>query len=106
MMNNWSDDLRRDPSIWVQIPVLPSKLPYVKKKRYEKMKPNLKNINAYTIIALIILIAGLLLYITWGLRYNVWYDVGIYSIAIVLILGGLFGAILSLTFEKTEEERE
>jgi hypothetical protein len=25
-MNNWSDDLRRDPSIWVQIPVLPSKL--------------------------------------------------------------------------------
>jgi hypothetical protein len=26
MMNNWSDDLRRDPSIWVQIPVLPSKL--------------------------------------------------------------------------------
>ncbi len=70
------------------------------------MKPSLKNINAYTIIALIILIAGLLLYITWGLRYNVWYDVGIYSIAIVLILGGLFGAILSLTFEKTEEEKE
>jgi len=22
-MNNWSDDLRRDPPIWVQIPVLP-----------------------------------------------------------------------------------
>jgi hypothetical protein len=24
VMNNWSDDLRRDPSIWVQIPVPPS----------------------------------------------------------------------------------
>jgi len=23
-MINWSDDLRRDPPIWVQIPVLPS----------------------------------------------------------------------------------
>ena len=22
-MSNWSDDLRRDPPIWVQIPVLP-----------------------------------------------------------------------------------
>jgi hypothetical protein len=22
-MNNWSDDLRRDPPIWVQIPVPP-----------------------------------------------------------------------------------
>jgi hypothetical protein len=72
----------------------------------KKMKPSLKNINAYTIIALIVLIAGLLLYITWGLRYNVWVDIGIYSITIVLVLGGLLGAILSLTFEKTEEERE
>lgn len=70
------------------------------------MKPNIKNINAYTIVALIVLIAGLLLYITWGLRYNVWADVGIYSITIVLVLSGILGTILSLTFEKTEEERE
>ncbi len=70
------------------------------------MKPTLKNINAYTIFAIIVLIAGLLLYITWGLRYNVWYDIGIYSITIILVLGGLFGAILSLTFDKTEEEQE
>jgi hypothetical protein len=70
------------------------------------MKPSLKNINAYTIIALIVLIAGLLLYITWGLRYNVWTDIGIYSITIVLVLGGLLGAILSLTYEKTEDGQE
>jgi len=72
----------------------------------EKMKPSLRNINAYTIAALIVLIGGLLLYIIWGIRYNVWMDVGIYSITIVLILGGLFGAILSLTFDKTTEEQQ
>ncbi len=70
------------------------------------MKPSLKNINAYTIFSILVFIAGLLFYISWGLRFNVWYDIGIYSITIVLILGGLFGAILSLTFEKTEEKQE
>ncbi|HWR27629.1 MAG TPA: hypothetical protein VN377_04245 [Candidatus Thermoplasmatota archaeon] len=70
------------------------------------MKPSLKNINAYTIVALIVLIAGLLLYITWGLRYNVWADIGIYSITIVLVLGGLLGAILSLTYERIEDGQE
>ncbi|HIH00251.1 MAG TPA: hypothetical protein HA258_06665 [Thermoplasmata archaeon] len=70
------------------------------------MKPSLKNVNAYTIVAFIILIAGLLLFISWGLRFNIWYDIGIYSITIILVLGGLFGAILSLTFEKTDEEKE
>jgi hypothetical protein len=70
------------------------------------MKPSLKNINAYTILALIVLIAGLLLYLTWGLRYNVWADIGIYSITIVLVLGGLLGVILSLTYEKTDEGKE
>jgi hypothetical protein len=70
------------------------------------MKPSLKNINVYTIAAFIVLIGGLLFYIAWGLRYDVWWDVGIYSITIVLVLGGLLGAILSLTFNKTEEQRD
>jgi len=68
------------------------------------MNISMKNINAYTIVALITLIAGLLLYITWGIRYNVWTDIGIYSITIILVLGGLIGAVLSLTFERTEEQ--
>jgi len=70
------------------------------------MKPSLRNINGYTIVALIILIGGLLFYVTWGLRYSVWVDVGIYSLTIILILGGLIGAILSLTFDKTQEQQE
>jgi hypothetical protein len=68
------------------------------------MQLSIKNLNAYTIAALIVLIAGLLLYISWGLRYGVWADIGIYSITIVLVLGGLLGAITSLTLEKTEED--
>jgi len=67
------------------------------------MELSMKNINVYTIFALIVLIAGLLFYISWGLRYGVWVDIGIYSITIVLVLGGLLGAILSLSMEKTEE---
>jgi hypothetical protein len=67
------------------------------------MELNIKNINAYTIFALIVLIAGFLFYISWGLRYGVWADIGIYSITIVLVLGGLLGAILSLSMEKTEK---
>lgn len=70
------------------------------------MKPSLRNINAYTIAAFIVLIGGLLFYIVWGLRYNVWWDVGIYSLTIVLVLGGLLGAVLSLTFDTTEEQQE
>lgn len=68
------------------------------------MKLTLKNINAYTVVALIILIVGLLFYISWGLRYNIWWDVGIYSITIVFVLSGLIGTIVSLKLEKTEEE--
>jgi hypothetical protein len=68
------------------------------------MKLNLRNINIYTIFALIILIAGLLFYITWGLRYGVWVDIGTYSITIILVLGGILGTIVSLSMEKTEEE--
>ena len=70
------------------------------------MKPSLKNINSYTIFSILVLVAGLLLYISWGLRFNVWSDIGIYSITIVLVLSGMLGAILSLTFEKAEEKQE
>jgi hypothetical protein len=68
------------------------------------MELSIRNFNAYTVVALIIIIGGLLFYISWGLRYNIWADIGIYSITIVLVLSGLLGTILSLTLEKSEEE--
>lgn len=68
------------------------------------MQLQLRNFNMYTILALIMIIAGISLYITWGIRYNVWADIGIYSITSVLVLAGLIGLILSLALEKKEEK--
>jgi hypothetical protein len=66
---------------------------------------NSKYINLKTIVCLLLILAGILLYISWGVRYGVWYDIGIYSITIVLVLAGLFGFILTTYFaEDTETE--
>ena len=61
---------------------------------------NIKNFNWKTILSLILLIAGILFYISWGITYNVWYDIGPYSLTIVLVLFGLFGTLLSLLEKK------
>ena len=62
----------------------------------------LKNFNMLTLFALILLIAGIALYIYWVVRYGVVYDIGIYSIVIVLVLSGILGILLSL--REVEEE--
>ena len=64
---------------------------------------NIKNYNLYTILSLLFLITGLVFWIMWGLRYGIWYDIGIYSITIVFVLSGVIGCIISL-IEKTEGE--
>jgi len=38
---------------------------------------------------------GLIVYLSWGILYNSWTDVGVYSLAVPLILFGVFGALLS-----------
>jgi hypothetical protein len=48
------------------------------------------------------LIAGILFYISWGIRFGAWYDIGIYSITIVLVLSGILGILLTC-YEKTED---
>jgi len=66
------------------------------------LKINVKNFNMYTIISILFILAGLLLWISWGIRYGIWYDIGIYSITIILVLPGIIGTIISL-MEKEEE---
>lgn len=66
------------------------------------IKINLKKYNLFTILAFLMLIAGILFYISWGIRFGVWYDIGIYSITIVLVLSGIFGILLTC-YEKTED---
>ncbi|HVQ01187.1 MAG TPA: hypothetical protein VMT57_06700 [Candidatus Thermoplasmatota archaeon] len=68
------------------------------------MELHLKNFNVYSLLALLMLIGGIVFYIIWGIRYNVWADIGIYSITSVLVLAGLIGLIISLSMERTVEE--
>ena len=68
------------------------------------MNIDIKNFNWKTLLACITLIAGILFYIYWGTRYGIWTDIGIYALTIVLVLFGVFGALLSLTEQKEEKE--
>jgi uncharacterized membrane protein len=70
------------------------------------MELHLRNFNMYTILSLIFLIAGIALYFVWGMEYNVWADIGIYSITSILVLAGLIGFILSLSLENKEDKEE
>ena len=67
------------------------------------IKINLKNFNIYTVLSLLSLLAGLLLWFYWIARYGVVYDIGIYSLVVVLVLPGIIGLILSL-IERPQEE--
>ena len=67
------------------------------------MKINIKKFNVFTLISLLTLIAGVGLYIYWGIRYGVWYDIGIYSVTSVFVISGIVGILLSL-YEKNEEQ--
>jgi len=64
---------------------------------------NIKNFNLKTILSIITLIAGIIFYILWGVTYGVWADIGIYSITIVLVLGGIFGIMLSILESKDKD---
>lgn len=52
--------------------------------------------NIFTILSGLLFLAGIGFYIFWGIRFGVWADIGIYSVSIVFILGGIIGALLSL----------
>jgi len=66
------------------------------------LKLNMKNFNVYTILSILFLLGGLLFWISWGITYGVWYDIGIYSVTIVFVVAGIVGIIISL-MEKEEE---
>ena len=67
-------------------------------------KINIKNFNFYTILSILFLLAGILIYIYWGTTYNVWYDAGIYSLTIVFVIPGIIGLILSLMKKEKIED--
>ena len=59
-------------------------------------KINMKNFNIYTVLSILFIIAGVGIWISWIIRFGVVYDIGIYSLAIVFIIPGIVGFILSL----------
>jgi hypothetical protein len=69
----------------------------------DMFKINIKNFNIFTILSIFFLLAGIFHFLYWGARYGIWYDIGIYSITIVMIIPGIIGIILSL-MEKEEED--
>jgi hypothetical protein len=68
----------------------------------EMIKINIKNFNIYTILSILCLIAGIGVWLYWIIRYGVVYDIGIYSLAIVFIIPGILGFILSLMDKKED----
>ena len=67
------------------------------------LKIDIKNFNIFTIISILFLLGGIVLYLSWGARYGVWYDIGIYSITIVMVISGIIGILISL-MDKEEEK--
>ena len=63
---------------------------------------NLKKFNIFTLLAILLLLAGLIHWLYWGARYGVWTDIGIYSLTIVLVLPGIIGILLTLHEKETD----
>jgi hypothetical protein len=54
----------------------------------------------------IMLVLGVILFVSWGLLYGVIFDVGLYAISAVLIGFGLTGMLLYSQIEKEAQEAE
>ena len=56
----------------------------------------------YTVLFML----GVGLYVGWGILFNVWLDVGVYAISVLLIGFGLTGMLLYSFFERQELEKK
>ena len=54
----------------------------------------------------ILLMFGIGLYVGWGILYNVWLDVGVYAVSVILIGFGLVGMLLYSYIERQQLEVE
>ena len=54
----------------------------------------------------ILFMFGIGLYIGWGILFNVWLDVGVYAISIILVGFGIVGMLLYSHFEREELESQ
>jgi len=69
-------------------------------KKGERMEKLVRSLDMYGIISLLVLLTGLIFYVTWSSIHNAWTDIGTYSITVPLVLLGVFGFLLSIYKEK------
>lgn len=48
------------------------------------------------ICSLLLIVLGSIIYFSWGLLYNSWFDRGVYSLVVPIILFGVFGLLLGI----------
>ncbi len=54
----------------------------------------------------LLILAGIVVYLSWGVLFNVWWDLGIYSVTVTLLGFGVVGYLLYATMEREEDEEE
>ena len=64
---------------------------------------DIKKFNIFSLESVLLLLSGLIFYAYWGLKFGVWFDVGIYSITIIFVMSGMFGILLTLYKENEDE---
>jgi hypothetical protein len=54
----------------------------------------------------LLLMMGVGLYLGWGVLFNVWDDLGVYALSVILIGFGLVGFLLYRHIEREDAEKE
>ena len=60
-------------------------------------------LNIRTAIHFFLILLGILFYFSWGFAYGGWFDIGVYSITVLLIGFGLVGIFLYSVMDEEEE---
>jgi hypothetical protein len=53
-----------------------------------------RKVNPARAFYLLLLVAGVILYLVWSIIYNAWFDIGLYTVVILMVGFGLVGYLL------------
>jgi len=67
---------------------------------YSCFMPEEPRLNIAKYFYLVLLIIGVVFYISWGILYDGWFDRGVYAVTIVLVGFGVTGVLLYSHIEK------
>ena len=55
---------------------------------------SIRKVNPARAFYLLLLVAGVILYLLWSIIYDAWLDIGLYSVVVLLVGFGLVGYLL------------